>query len=196
MRALLLPALLVLSACASTGGSTDPAPTVDLAAPGTILNYEVAAGTEAYPFSVAIVQNDDAGTVFDFDLDLGRAEGRVTMSPAARRAAARGMLNTFDAESYDLEDQTSVWMSRSDVARLMSGETVAINVDGRSATAFTLDDCIPMTVNVHGADVAVDACRYVGEGGRYIVALDDEMDPLILDMDAGPFSVTIQNATR
>ena len=195
MRTLLLLAPLALAACASPR-DVDPSPTVDLTMPGTILNYEVSAGPEIYPFSVAVVQNDDQATIFDFDLDLGNATGRVTMSPTARETAGRGMMNTFRTQDYDLDDRTSVWMSRSDVRRLQAGETVAINVDGESETDFAMVGCMAMPVTVHGAEVSVDVCRYEGAGGRHIVALDDDADPLILDMDAGPFSVALKNATR
>jgi hypothetical protein len=189
---LLLVAALALSACASTR----VAPASPLAQPGAVLTYDVVAGPQTYPFEVTVRQNDEAGTAFAFDLGGGTAQGVVSMTPGAREAAARGMMNQFQTRDYTLDEQTSVWMARDDVRRLKAGETVAITVDGQSPTAFTLDGCATTAVVLDGVSTDLPTCRYTGAGGRFVVAVDNEQDPLILDMNAGTFRVTLQDATR
>ena len=193
MRSLLFAAALALSACASTRA---PAPAAPLTPPGAVLTYEVVAGPQTYPFEVPVRQNAAAATAFAFDLGAGVATGVVTMTAGARQTAPRGMQNQFRTQDYALDDQTSVWMARDDGRRLKAGETVAITVDGTSATPFTLDGCTPVAVQLDGASVDLPACRYTSPGDRFVVAVDDDRDPLILDMNAGPFRVTLQPATR
>ncbi|MEM1057363.1 MAG: hypothetical protein AAGI52_17740 [Bacteroidota bacterium] len=171
-------------------GSAATTDTPDLTARATLLTYEVQAGNaDAYPFTVRMLRNGAAGTTIAFNLD-DRNLGMITMSAGARESAPRGMLNNFQDRDYMLTDQTSIWMAREDVRRLKAGETVEIDLGG-GPVAFTLDTCEePFTAGA----LSYPVCRYTGEGAM-IVAQDDDMEPIILDMDTGAFRVTLQSVT-
>lgn len=186
MRLLAPLALLVLVGCAGPGTSSP-----DLTDGGTVLTYEVVAGPQTYPFVVTITENGPEGTAFAYNLGEGAQIGTVRMTPEARQSAPRGMQNRFGSDDYVLTDQTSVWMARDDVRRLKAGETVEINL-GFGPHAFALDAC---GVPFEAGDETVMTCRYTSPDAL-IVALDDPTEPLILDMDAPQFRVTLQSVGR
>ena len=195
--ALALTAALVLTACSGAPAAAGDAPAAVRTTPQSILSYGVAAGDATYPFVVSVMQNDADGLAFRFDLADGQSQGTVSMSADAV-ADGTIMLNRFTSRAYSLSDKTSVWLARGPFARLRAGETVGLDLGQGTHRDFSGACGEAYTVRTAGGgSYAVPACRFetANEGAQQrLVVADDAEQPLILSMETGLFSVSLQTA--
>ncbi|MEO0560240.1 MAG: hypothetical protein AAF170_18900 [Bacteroidota bacterium] len=188
MRLVLVLGLIGLSACV-----TSRQPDANLTPVGTVLDYEVVTMTgQRYPFVVTVTQNDADGRAFSYNLGDGVQVGTVFMTPEAMGAAPNGMLNQFGSEAYRLTDRTSVWMARSDVRRLNAGTDLQVNLEV-ATPVFSSQGCSGTFAFASSTgEASASVCMYAGEGGEQITVLNQEANPLIMDMGTGAFRVTLQ----
>lgn len=188
MRLVLVLFLIGLSACA-----TSRQPAASLTPVGTVLDYEVVTATgQRYPFVVTITQRDAEGTAFSYNLDDGGQVGTVFMTAEAMEVAPNGMLNQFGSEAYRLTDRTSVWMARSDMRRLNAGTDLRVNLEV-AAPVFSSQGCSGTFAFASSTgEASASVCTFSSEAGEQIKVLNQEENPLIVDMDTGVFRVTLQ----
>ncbi len=169
---------------AQTEPTTDGTPAQ--IAVGTQLVYEVTTATAKYQFIVTVKKLDD-GITFDWRMTAPiNKKGTVIMTEDAVESAA-GLFNYFANDTARLDDQTSVWVSRTMWREMHNeDEMVLISLDNDEATGFFREDGEAHKISYKGKslDMKVSNLKSLTDN-QTITVWENEKFPIILKMDLG-----------
>lgn len=164
---------------------------------GSRMVYEVQSGDFHYSFLVSVKEKSNAKIAFDWLMTIqDDNQGSLTMTSEALESADQ--LFSFYEKGSDktITDATALWLSRKTFKALKSGNLVQLN-PGDAVVVFQRDDSyegkqrLKALSNKYKIDPNVQTILAQGKGGKYIIFLDDEHNPLILEMDVG-FKLTLE----
>lgn len=173
---------LFLFSCASTKSLTDLGVTL---IEGSDLYYEVNQNGNTYPFTLNMNHYTNTTISFDWELDE-RSHGAVFMSEEALNSAT-DLMNYFKGGYSDLEDKTSVWVSKKLFSEIKDGKKVKIGLDGGNHDIFELSGKDQFTIKNKktGQTIALPVLILKGENNNQIWIADDFTNRLIVKMDIG-----------
>ncbi|MCF8234055.1 MAG: hypothetical protein K9G67_01415 [Bacteroidales bacterium] len=171
-----------------------------VAMPGQILVYEVDFNGNVYDFIVHIKEVED-GISFDYEMtNEAGTKGSVNMSKeAVDNAIAQN--NYFGGGEMNLDDQTTVWVSKKVFSDLVNEGVATISPDGGMSRVEIGDVWAGHNYEMYNAisDMTFDDISYVyaesPDGDvRYWIHLN-ESNSLILKMDLG-WSITLKELRK
>lgn len=153
---------------------------------GTQLVYEVTTASAKYQFIVTVKKLDD-GITFDWKMTAPiNKKGTVVMAEEAVENAT-GLFNYFATDTARLNDQTSVWISRTMWREMHNeDEMVLISLDNGEATGFFREDGEAHKISFKGKplDMKVSNLKSLTDT-QTITVWENEKFPIILKMDLG-----------
>jgi len=164
---------------------------------GSQMVYEVESGEFHYSFLVSVKEKSASQITFDWLMTIqDDNQGTLTMDRAALESADQ--LFSFYEKGSDktVSDATALWLSRKTYKALKSGQLVKLN-PGDADIVFQRDDSyegkrrLKALSSKYKLNPDVKTILAQGKNGKYIIFLDDETNPLILEMFVG-FKLTME----
>lgn len=158
---------------------------------GSQMVYEVQSGDFHYSFLVSVQEKSTSQITFDWLMTIqDDNQGTLTMDQAALESASQ--LFSFYEKGSDkiISDATALWLSRATFKALKAGELVKLN-PGDAVVVFKRDESyegkrrLKALKSKYQLDPNVRTILAQANNGKYIIVLDDETNPLILEMDVG-----------
>ena len=146
--------------------------------------YQVRSATREYEFAININGVERHYVSFDWEMPELDKSGVVFMGDSALNNAM-GMHNYMSSGYLELEDKTSVWMSRKAFTELKAGKKVLMDMDGSEEVFHMVgtetysfgdkEDGVPFDISV----IIVKNAK----GNQEIWVADDSENPLIVRME-------------
>jgi len=164
---------------------------------GSQMVYEVESGDFHYSFLVSVKEKSASQITFDWLMTIqDDNQGTLTMDAQALESAERLFSFYEKGSKKTVSDATALWLSRKSFKALKAGQLVKLN-PGDADIVFQRDDSyegkrrIKVLASKYNLDPNVETILAQGKGGKYIIFLDDESNPLILEMFVG-FKLTME----
>lgn len=158
---------------------------------GSKMVYEVQSGDFHYSFLVSVKEKSKDQISFDWLMTIqDDNQGSLTMTSEALKSADQLFSFYEKGSEKTIGDATALWLSRKVFRSLKAGELVKLN-PGDAVVVFQRDESyvgnqrIKALKNKYNLDPNIKTFLAQGKGGKYIIVLDDETNPLILEMDVG-----------
>ena len=153
---------------------------------GSDLYYQVKQESNEYPFTLNMNHFTESTISFDWELDNNRSNGAVFMSEEALNSAT-DLMNYFIGGYSELDDKTSVWVSKKVFNDIKEGKKVKIGLDGGNYDIFSLFGKDQYAFKNKKADqkITIPILILKGENNNQIWIADDFDNRLIVRMDVG-----------
>ena len=145
--------------------------------PGTTLIYEVNYYGNTYDFTVTL---QELGKSVKFYYEMLNQWGNITISEEAMKNAIR-QKNSFSGGDVELEDATTVFLSREVFRLIKNGASVYIN-PGTGLTYVDGSNIVKKTVLIDGEAAEYGLVHFVCYDLSEYYVLDDDIFPLIISM--------------
>lgn len=159
--------------------------------------YEVESGDFHYSFLVSVQEKSSTQITFDWLMTIqDDNQGTLTMTQEALESADQLFSFYEKGSEKTVWDATALWLSRKSFKALKAGQLVKLN-PGDADIVFQRDDSyegkrrLKALARKYKFDPNVQTILAQGKGGKYIIFLDDENNPLILEMFVG-FKLTME----
>lgn len=170
--------LLVLVSCSKKNaeeiGSVE---TYKWLKPGTTLIYEVNYYGNTYDFTVTL---QELGKSVKFYYEMLNQWGNITITEEAMKSAIR-QKNSFSGGDVELENSTSVFLSREVFRLIKAGALISIN-PGLGLTYVDGSNIVKKTIVVDGEETEYKLVHFVSDDFSEYYVLDDDNYPLIISM--------------
>lgn len=164
---------------------------------GSQMVYEVESGDFHYSFLVSVKEKSASKITFDWLMTIqDDNQGTLTMSQEALESAEQLFSFYEKGSNRTVSDATALWLSRKSYRALKSGQVVKLN-PGDAIVGFQRDNSyegrrrLKALSTKYNLDPNVNTILAQGKGGKYIIFLDDESNPLIIEMFVG-FKLTME----
>ena len=159
--------------------------------------YEVESGDFHYSFLVSVNEKSSSQITFDWLMTIqDDNQGTLTMTQKALESADQLFSFYEKGSNKTVSDATALRLSRKSFNAIKSGQLVKLN-PGDADIVFQRDDSyqgkrrLKALANKYKLDPNVKTMLAQGKGGKYIIFLDDETNPLIIEMFVG-FKLTME----
>ena len=153
--------------------------------------YEVESGEFHYSFLVSVKEKSSSKITFDWLMTIqDDNQGTLTMTQKALDSADQLFSFYEKGSNKTVSDATALWLSRKSFNALKSRQLVKLN-PGDADIVFRRDVSykgkrrLKALASKYKLDPNVQTILAQGKGGKYIIFLDDETNPLIIEMFVG-----------
>jgi hypothetical protein len=183
---ILLFSVLLLSSCKSRKEITKYKKTVEYGN-NTLLKYTVNYGGSEYYLKIKIKSFGDSCSFIYSMTNAQRTEGSVDISAWAMNFAT-SQENYFNGGHRQLQNKTTVWLSRNSLKELKKNGSTILVPNYRDSVTLTSDTVLQMPMLVDGTLKNLPIIQASGtskSGKKTYWILDDARFPLIIYMDLG-----------